>query len=334
MADQQLQQDSLFDSRLGHYYMKLTVGKYSRPTPFEKLDWQKQKSIIFPLPTDLRDDTSVQYENSNLELIGDLVNKNYQGALARSAMNIATDTAAAVGKAGAILLPGIAADDFSAEKFMTTVQQGMGMATNPNPTVAFKGPDLRSFSFTWLLQPRNPAESKKIKDAIQYLKSRSLPANEISNQSTILKYPAIVQMNFFPWDTDYAGNEWGWGPDSIIKLKRCFMSHVNVNYAPSNVPAFFHGTKMPVAIQLTIDFKEIEYMLANDWDDTLAGDSHLGNVLSSLISTSVKPLIDMKKAELNLYKRAIDTAYTTVSDAGASLLASAGASQNETEGQP
>lgn len=44
------------------------------------------------------------------------------------------------------------------------------------------------------------------------------------------------------------------------------MSGVNVNYNAFGTPGFFEGTKLPISYSLTINFKEIEYLLSNDWD--------------------------------------------------------------------
>ena len=69
------------------------------------------------------------------------------------------------------------------------------------------------------------------------------------------------------------------------------MSSVSFNYAPSNIPAFFEGTSQPVSIELSIDFKEIEYMLSNDWGGT-AGEGSLGGFLSELGHASIAPIKD------------------------------------------
>lgn len=258
-----------FNSSLGPYFTKLSIGKYTRPDPFTPAKWERNKVIILPLPNVLRDDTGVQYDNVNLEIIGDIINSDWTGVGAKASMNMAATAAAGLlpNAIGGVLKGSPAqrlGDALEADKIASAVQQSMGVAPNPNATVAFTGPELRSFSFSWSLQPRNAAESQKIKDTITLLKKSALPSNTFDGQTSILNYPALTQLNFYPWDM--TGNtEWGWGPDSIIKIKRCFMGAVNVNYAPSNVPAFFEGDHRPVTTELTIEFREIEYMLANDW---------------------------------------------------------------------
>jgi hypothetical protein len=46
------------------------------------------------------------------------------------------------------------------------------------------------------------------------------------------------------------------------------MASVRADYTTHGVPAFFEGTQLPVSYSLSIEFKEIEYMLSNDWKDT------------------------------------------------------------------
>ena len=251
--------DVLFNSILGAYYMKLSIGKYVRPTPFTPTKWTPEKGIILPLPTELHDETSVSYQTQDMVGVGDALNRNWEGLAARSGLNLAKN------------LPGAAAnfigagEIFPADAIATAIQQINGVATNPNTTVAFKGPELRTFAYSWLLQPRNVSESNKIQTVIKYIKSRALPANSLKDQVSILDYPSLCQVNFYPWDSGGGDNDWGWSENSIIRYKKCFISSVNVDYTPSNVPAFFQGSKLPVAIRLSLGFSEIEFMLANDW---------------------------------------------------------------------
>ena len=289
----------LFNSSLGKYYTKLSIGDYSRPTPFAQSTWSKKKIIILPLPNVLKDDTTVGYDNINLDIIGDILNKDEGGALSKTAIRAGVGLVATVipnfvdsvarGSQSATL-----GDAIDSERVATAAGQLYGIAPNPNATVAFTGPELRSFSFSWSLQPRNSSESAAIKRIITILKQSSLPENYSAGSGAILKYPSLTQLNFYPWDTS-GNSEWGWGDDSIIKIKKCFMSSVNVNYAPSNIPAFFEGTSEPVVIELTIDFKEIEYMLSNDWGGaqatTTLGDK-LSDLLPKLTSDTQKGLID------------------------------------------
>ena len=62
------------------------------------------------------------------------------------------------------------------------------------------------------------------------------------------------------------------------------MQAVNVNFAPSNVPAFFGGKYHPVAIGLTINLREIEYMMSHDWGGT-AGEQSVSDFSANVTAT-------------------------------------------------
>lgn len=271
-------------SLLGEYYCKLSIGPYSRPKPFEPSKMDPKVVLLLPLPSEMRDDTAVGYTNMDLNTVGDLTNGDKgiaAGVGMRKAGDIISGGAAnllgAAGGAGAGALFGdkfgsaaqskisdTVGDLFPPDQVASALQQSMGMAPNPNPSVMFTGPQLREFTFSWTFYPKNAKESANLKKMIETLKGHALPSNSIGGSAAILTYPSMCQMNFYPWDGGGVGN-WGWTSKSIIRMKKCVMASVNANYTPSNVPAFFHGTNAPVAVQLTINLKEIEYMMANDY---------------------------------------------------------------------
>ena len=282
-------------SYLGEYYMTIKMGPYDRPKPFVSSKFETSTLIYLPLPSELRDDIGVDYSNLPLNTVGDAFNGNIGSGAAAAALrnsgNMVTGAASKLVNAGVGFLAGNAlgsgfgdkageaagsatADLFPAEQVTSAIQQSLGVAPNPNPSIMFNGPTLREFTFSWTLYARSPEESAKIRVLINTLKRRALPENSITGSAAILKYPYMCQVNFYPWDKSSSSSvtsPWGWSERSIIKMKKCVMASVNSNYNPSNVPAFFQGTKEPVATQLTINFKEIEYMLSNDYGGSAGG---------------------------------------------------------------
>jgi hypothetical protein len=164
---------------------------------------------------------------------------------------------------------------FPADQITSAVQQVSGIAPNPNPSVAFTGPVLRTVNYDWSLYPTNRNESLAIQKLIRLLKRSALPRNETGGSAAILNYPDICQLNFYPWDNQGDSENWGWrratdtSAGSIIKFKKCVMQNVSVSYAAGGAAmAFFEGTNLPTSYELSIEFKEIEYMLSKDWTDT------------------------------------------------------------------
>lgn len=295
------------------YYMTIRIGSYERPSPFDKGEFKTENIIKLPLPLELRDDTSVSYSNESLQLSGDILNGSIGSgvmsqALRRSGDVLSNGISGTLGGLANMLpmgLSGIAdtvADEakaaFPADQVTSAIQQKFGIAPNPNPSVAFQGPVLRDFNFSWTFTPTNKADSLKIRNIINLLKRSALPSNKISGSAAILDYPKMVQVNFYPWDSQ-SSDKHGWTSRSIIKMKKCFMSSVNANFTPSNTPAFFHDTNEPVATSLSISMREIEYFLSSDYDgkngsgteqgiieELKSGLEGFGNQLTSVVDTS------------------------------------------------
>lgn len=270
-------------SALGKYYTRLRIGKYERPDPFKTSKWEGNLYVYLPLPDQLQDTTTVKYSETNLEAIGDLINQPSEmpttllfrqaGALANK---LITETGGAVGTAvGRSSKVGDFVESqlgniFPADKINSALQQTVGMTPNPNPSVMFQGPSLRTFSFSWSFYPKNAKESQDIDNMIKKLKARALPTFNSGTNITVLNYPYMCQLNFFPWDERGDSDNYGWSDRSIIRIKKCFMDSVNVKYNPFGTPAFFEGTNLPISYQLSISFKEIEYMTGKDWDEKYA----------------------------------------------------------------
>ena len=278
------------------YYTRLSIGPYVRGAAFALSEFDERLVVHLPLPTELRDDTSVSYTNVNLETVGDAFLGRGEGqglfnaAVARNTGQLVSgglsatsrgfgsmlDGRGIMGQATSALSGGLIGSVqslLSPEQINSAVQQKSGVAPNPNPSVQFQGPVLRDFTLTWAFYPKNAGESRKIDGLIRKLKGRALPSNNRGNDGAILNYPHICQLNFFPWDSNSTGSHPnGWSESSIIKIKKCFMSGVNVNYNAFGTPGFFEGTRLPISYQLTINFKEIEYLLSDDWDASAAGE--------------------------------------------------------------
>jgi hypothetical protein len=300
------------ESRGMQYYCTLRFFEYVRPTPFDNAPENPVSTILLPLPIQLIDSTSAAFAQQDLGAVGDIMNGAVVGgtaaALLRGGVNALGDIASILTKAspggrfanlGRLSNPndvlGQAAEVGSnfakrnlinADTITTAIEQTLGVAPNPNPTVKFTGPVLRDASYTWYFNPKNAKESASIRTIIQRIKSLSLPSYTMGS-SAILNYPHLAQINFYPWDQSLTGegstpNRWGWKPNSIIKLKRCFITSVNVNYNPANVPAFYKDDN-PVVYELSIQLKEVEYMTSNSWEDD-------ENSLTDRVGASLKPV--------------------------------------------
>jgi len=299
-------------SYLGPYFTRILIGDYVKTTPFgdgltaESNNWKPTKEIRLPIPTSLRDSTHVQYDTPNLGSVGDIFNgsggsteayglrngvagaaagaKNYGDYLADIGKKTKNKSTAAIGNLLAKL--GGAVGD-NAANITSAIQQGIGLAPNPNPSVAFTGPELRQYSFSWVFYPRNKTESQNIQSLINILKSSALPENNSWGSAAVLKYPKLIQLNFFPWDS-YGSDQHMhfWSPSSIIKYKKSFITTVDVDYNPFGTPGFFKDTSLPVTYALSLGFQEVEYMMSGDWGGDFAANNTIFNAPAAAAAPS------------------------------------------------
>lgn len=258
------------------YYCSLAFGPYERPSPFEDGKWKREFGCYLPLPSQLGDLTAVSVSGSDQGTVGDIFNGDWAGAAASAGLSKLGDIGAAgVQAIGGLtkILPGTSLSNLGSKlasgmdfkQFQSAIEQSLGVAPNPNPSVTFEGPVLGDFSFDWTLNPSSPEESIRVQTIINKIKELTLPKFKFGQgRSAILSYPHLCQINFYPWDKGGSGTN-GWSDSSIIRIKRCMVTSVNANYTPGNTPAFFEGTTLPVSIQLSIQMKEVEYRTAHDY---------------------------------------------------------------------
>ena len=180
--------------------------------------------------------------------------------------------------------------DIQPEDIVNAIEQYLGVAPNPNPSVLFQGPVLREFNFSWMFNPRNAEESRRLKKIISKMKASTLPATSFGSDTGLLRYPNVAMVNFFPWDnsSSVSNGSYGWSDESFMRIKRCVIENIITNYAPSGAPTFFEGTKDPVFIQMNITLKEIEFFVSEDWGGekdvglSEAGDGFVGETYESL----------------------------------------------------
>jgi len=261
------------------YFIQFNFKSYARPAPFNKPTYNNTYSVVLPIPADLKEMYGVDYNtNEQLGMIGDIAD-----AFQRSVDRVD----------GGTPLPEILATalrdgpQFVAEKagfgdlggsISTVLEQALGIAPNPNITVAFQGPRLRdSHQFSWIFAPKTPEESRKLKKIIATIKNKMLPRSTFQNNAAVLSYPDMVQIELFPKLEDGS---------RLYVYKLCVVTSVNVDYSINGIPSFFKNTKLPTMIRLSISAQEIEYFLSRD--DNLANEApNIGEKLNEFISRPV-----------------------------------------------
>ena len=244
------------------YFFRLQFMKYKRPLPLGETTSTTEITITLPLPSELHEGFQMQYNDIELGPIGGLVNeaqKNFTGASdAQDVIRNISEQFSANGSitrsaAGYGYVFGMEALKGTPEG--ATIGQFVGAVPNPHPSVAFQGMTLRTHQFNWTLVPRDESESATIKNIINELRKKTLPSFESSSMTNILDYPYMIKPSII-----INGNS-----DSLYKFKLCVCDTFNVNYSPGQKPAFYGKDDSPVAVELTMSLKEIEYFTASDY---------------------------------------------------------------------
>jgi hypothetical protein len=111
----------------------------------------------------------------------------------------------------------------------------------PNPFSAniFENVEPRSFTFTWMLQPKSQVESEKLREIINLLRYYALP----QPKDLLLDLPHEFNIAFL-------------GTEYLYAFSRSVISNIEVNHAPNGFNVFFQNGA-PETVELSITFKEI-----------------------------------------------------------------------------
>jgi hypothetical protein len=136
--------------------------------------------------------------------------------------------------------------------------QAFGVVQNPMLEVLYSSPKFREFRFDFMFYPRSEKESKEVQNIISKLRFHQAP--EVAQGGTggfFMVPPSEFDITFY-----YSGQE----NLNIPKISTCVLDSLTVDYAPNGFSAYevpgqgatVGGTGMPVAIRLSLGFKETE----------------------------------------------------------------------------
>jgi hypothetical protein len=125
-----------------------------------------------------------------------------------------------------------------------------GKIINPNVEMMYESPEMRGFSLNFKMFASTDGESKEIREICNTFKKNMLPRYG----SAFIEIPNIVRVTFMT----------GSSPNSYVsQFKPCAITNVSINYTPDGSwSAYQEGA--PVATQLTIQFKELKMVFAED----------------------------------------------------------------------
>ena len=141
-----------------------------------------------------------------------------------------------------------------------------GVVQNPMLEMIYTSPSFRSFRFDFQFYPRSQKESQEVQDIIRELRFHQAPEGLAVSNGFFMVPPSEFGINFY-----YNGVE----NPNIPKLGICVLESLTVDYAPSGFSAYEvpgqttperGGTGMPVAIRLSLGFKETEIRTKASYD--------------------------------------------------------------------
>jgi len=155
--------------------------------------------------------------------------------------NLGSLTEGAVKKLAGSVLGG------NADALVKDTFKSKGVAINPHLEMFFDNVDFRSFTFDFVLAPRNQCEAKSIRDIINLFKYAAAPSYESSGAGGVFfRYPNVFGITFF--------NE-----KQTHKIATSCLTGVNVNHSGAGVNSTF-GDDYPVETHLNLTFTELEIM--------------------------------------------------------------------------
>jgi hypothetical protein len=135
-----------------------------------------------------------------------------------------------------------------------------GKVVNPLLDMIYTSPEFRQFRFDFLFYPRSINEAKQVQQIIQKLYFHQAPEIDTQTSGFFMIPPSEFDIKFY-----YNGAE----NPNIPKISTCVLTSIDVDYAPNGFSAYevanenkpaVGRTGMPVAIRLSLQFKETEIM--------------------------------------------------------------------------
>jgi len=251
--------------------IKTITDKNKKALGFLKRTQLTNDAIALYMPDTINFDSNANYSEVNPgdELLGqllvaapELVKQFRQGADAKTLASAALKSGL-MQQAGKELFPKLA----TSATGRLGLYAATGGVTNPMIELIYSSPKLRSFQFEFFFYPRSEREAyavQKIIDRFRFHQSPELQGG-LDNQMGLLIPPSEFDIKFF-----YAGRQ----NPNIPPIGTCVLETIQVNFAPKGWTAYesvgennpaLGRTGMPVAIQMSLQFRETTIVTKEDF---------------------------------------------------------------------
>jgi len=255
----------------------LLNGEMGLPRIDERSQNEKSiASITLPIPANLIDANPVDWTNESLNPLQAYGASAIGGIL--NSGNFVKGVGAEVGKAANTLKNNAdAAKTILNNEIIkqilgvNTLTRSTGAIVNPNTELLFKGPGLRTFTFSFKMTPRSQKEAVSVRKIIRTLKQGMSVKRGI--QGIFLSSPNVFKIKFHyvaPEVNKDTGEVIGQKPiyphPYLPVLKVCALQNISVNYMPDG-SYMTYGDGSMVAYDMTLTFSEISPIFDDDYDE-------------------------------------------------------------------
>ena len=237
---------------------RLSIFKYQRPRPGDKLLRQPLGLITLPLPSNLPSDQySMDLSSAALGIVGNVTEMDASKGQSLTGLTntIRERLGAGEGLAGTVgaglvgilaTAPGIS----DAGLGLNQIAQSLaGVVRNPHTALLFNSVHLRSFQFSWRLSPRSQDQSRKLNEIILTLKRAMHPNSALGGFA--FDYPNLFTLNI---NNDKEG---------IVKVDYSFMRDLSINPVPNGHAYYRDG--YPSMVDISFTLMEVKVKTAEDF---------------------------------------------------------------------
>lgn len=233
----------------------------------------KKATVLLYMPEDVGAEYGAQWSGRNISNIGRSVlgatgNVSTQGDPGKALGDLlkgATDAFGNLtqGTVGANLVKSALSaaqfDDLSVNNILSLTG---GKILNPNTELIYDGPQMRNFSLSFKMAPKNAPEAVEIKTILTIFKQAILPkfngdttgAGGSQSLRAFVGVPNIVDVSFMTGSTN---NPY------VSQYKPSVLTNVNISYTPDGAWATYSDGS-PVATTVTLSFMELKMVYAEE----------------------------------------------------------------------
>lgn len=238
-------------------YGKKTFSLKGGNVGFSDRNFEIGNTIILPIQAGIKDQNMVKWSGQEMNPL--------QTAAAGTADKASDgDVGGAAGAVGdALKAQGVSQAIITSLIEKASGAQGLlsrltGSIANPNLELLFQGPELRPFSLSFFMSPRDEAEATTVRKIIRALK-QAMAVKKGSN-GIFLKAPDIFRVKYM----QAGGIEHG----AINRFKECALLQMSVDYTPGGTYSTFNdGKKTMTAYRVDLSFQELEPVFADEYKE-------------------------------------------------------------------